>query len=526
MTRALCVAFAVLVAAGCRSAPTTVRVELAASTGVTADAITLTVFDRNGRVIDGAALGASAQLPGDVVVLLAPGAGEARAMAVALSSGTAVAWAAGRVPVVPGREMALALQLSTVMLPDQDGDGVPDVIDNCPTVANADQASSDGDVTGDACRNRSDGGVLGGGGGGGAGGGGGSGGGGSDGGVVVLAGCGNGVLDPGEQCDSGKANSNDPAVAATCTTLCRLRAPCGSLSGASAAQIDPASGHCYVAWPGPINFASAQRDCQSRGGNLAVITAAAENAIVQSVGGSATLWIGLEVTHGAQDSFHWVDGEPVAFTAWAPGEPDNGGGAKIEECTARTASGWNDFPCGFPATGNLPMSPAYALGFVCENGCGNGVLEPGEECDPAGANCTANCSLKRTCTESGGYVSPINGHCYFPLNNSVNYSNALNSCPTGTHLATLADMAETEAGLQAIATAIDDTWIALKAPSQLGQYTWQAPSSEAFDSRRYHGFAGMEPNENAAPNCVRLVSGFGWKDIACDRNYAILCERD
>ncbi len=40
--------------------------------------------------------------------------------------------------------------------PDADGDGVPDDVDNCPTVANADQADCDNDGIGDACETDSD----------------------------------------------------------------------------------------------------------------------------------------------------------------------------------------------------------------------------------------------------------------------------------------------------------------------------------------------------------------------------------
>jgi hypothetical protein len=46
---------------------------------------------------------------------------------------------------------AFVTQVITVVPPDTDGDGVADSDDNCPTVANADQANNDGDGLGDAC---------------------------------------------------------------------------------------------------------------------------------------------------------------------------------------------------------------------------------------------------------------------------------------------------------------------------------------------------------------------------------------
>jgi hypothetical protein len=51
-------------------------------------------------------------------------------------------------------------------------------------------------------------------------------------------------------------------------------------------------------------------------------------------------------------------------------------------------------------------------------------------------------------------------------------------------------------------------------------------SSEAFNSRRFHGFVGAEPNEATTPNCVRVVDGAGWKDINCNNSYDALCERE
>jgi hypothetical protein len=62
-----------------------------------------------------------------------------------ISQGTA------QVALSAGQQAAATLTLSGLPAPDRDGDGVPDDIDDCPTVANASQEDGDRDGQGDAC---------------------------------------------------------------------------------------------------------------------------------------------------------------------------------------------------------------------------------------------------------------------------------------------------------------------------------------------------------------------------------------
>jgi hypothetical protein len=526
VTRGKLILVAALALAAC-SRPTGVRVQMSLESGAPKpDSLAVSVYDRFGGIAYGAQL--PDKLPGDLLILVNLDAEMVRVVGIGMVSGTPVVGAASATPIRQGQEMPLPLVLSSDLPQDSDGDGVPDVIDDCPTVYDPDQVNHDGSGPGDACSSDDDPTDMGRP---------------SDLSVrrsgdlaqpnpqadlspVAPPNCGDGVVQAGEACDNGANNSDDPNVAATCTSMCVKRAACGSLSGSSGAQIDPASGHCYVAWPNQVTWASASRQCESHGGHLVTITSTAEDARVQTLAGAADRWIGLRIDHGQPTRDHWVDGEAVAYSHYASGEPNNGGtSGNPEACGVFEVmrAAWDDRPCGYPSTGMLPASYAYALGYICENECGNGVIEPGESCE-GGANCTATCQKERSCSEPGGVVSPVNGHCYFTLSTTATFTDALTACPAGTHLATLDEIAESESA--ALAVGGSEAWIALMASTAQGSYAWSA-GTDFFDSRRYHGFMGAEPNDTGGvPYCARMSPLNGWKDHSCSLLYVPLCERD
>ena len=100
------------------------------------------------------------------------------------------------------------------------------------------------------------------------------------------------------------------------------------------------------------------------------------------------------------DSFGWVTGEPLSVNDFVTAP------AAGPHCGAINGAAWVAENCGWPSAGDLPSNAARTLPYVCENTCGNLVVEPGEECDAAGPDCTATCKKVRPCTEAGGSRIP------------------------------------------------------------------------------------------------------------------------
>jgi hypothetical protein len=196
-------------------------------------------------------------------------------------------------------------------------------------------------------------------------------------------------------------------------------------------------------------------------------------------------------------------------------------------------NGWRDESCGFPTAGLLPASPITTSGYVCESTCGNGKIDAGETCDAPGPGCSKTCQVVQPCNEAGAISLAENGHCYFRTTATFTaYTTALaTACPAGTHLATLDTPAETEAAIKAITT---DAWIALRATTTVAQFRWDL-GSEVFNPRRYHGFLGVDPDEDEVPACTVVSLGTpptkppAWRDRDCDdvgNPYVALCERE
>ena len=104
---------------------------------------------------------------------------------------------------------------------------------------------------------------------------------------------------------------------------------------------NPANGHDYYLLEAST-WIAAEAEAIGLGGHLVTINDAAEHDWVYSTElGSAHRWIGL--TDSAHEgTWEWISGEPVTYTRWLSGEPNNVGG--VEDYAESDRNGWNDVP--------------------------------------------------------------------------------------------------------------------------------------------------------------------------------------
>lgn len=117
---------------------------------------------------------------------------------------------------------------------------------------------------------------------------------------------------------------------------------------------NPANNHWYgTTISGPTSWMSAETLAVQKGGHLATIKALAENTWISQAFagyGATSFWIGINDI-ALEGTFVWSSGQPVTFTNWQPGQPDNSGGVD-DAGTISPGNSWKWFDNN-PATTNI-----------------------------------------------------------------------------------------------------------------------------------------------------------------------------
>ncbi|MBC7771879.1 MAG: hypothetical protein H7210_05250 [Pyrinomonadaceae bacterium] len=114
------------------------------------------------------------------------------------------------------------------------------------------------------------------------------------------------------------------------------------------------------------NWLEAQARAEALGGNLVTINSAIEQLYLETyllnlVGFTQRCWIGLHEV-GAEGNYQWASGDPVLYTNWAAGEPNNSGGSEAYVDFSRSLMGrWND--------ARLNVGSRFGLIEVTEHAC-------------------------------------------------------------------------------------------------------------------------------------------------------------
>jgi len=151
-----------------------------------------------------------------------------------------------------------------------------------------------------------------------------------------------------------------------------------SLASVAAAQgttwfTNPTNGRQYALTP-PLGWVQAEAFAVASGGHLVTIRSAAEQAWLFQVFGSVQrFWSGF--TDVAQEgTWVWSSGEPVTYTNWHPGEPNNAGN---EDFADMSGPGWNDIEDTILLPGIMEASLPAATFTPFGSGCvGPNALVP------------------------------------------------------------------------------------------------------------------------------------------------------
>lgn len=351
--------------------------------------------------------------------------------------------------------------------------------------------------------------------------------------------CGNGVVDPGEECDVGGGTSEDgcsPTCAITCTTGVRVGNTCYSVSESTyrgQAVFDVPNGPgTTLGQPflaeledgeacGHLRGPTSHIAVLTRAGEREALAASAAFAAHLSAGlagttknGSAWLAVGYRwlTTSSVSDParWFWSEGGPVDASLWAPTypKPESGGGG--------------------PGIGQPDGCGSINASLQLEN------HDCTEDRRPVLCEREPGCAMRAV----GGGPWQVgyqgeNGHCYLRLTQQATYDNAANACKNlGAHLAAFETIAELRA-LPGITSGLGDVWIGARRNAcpkgNVGDaYVWATNGAIVPQGADDPGYWVLgEPNNLMGQEaCATMTRNHGLNDEACSVAFRPLCERD
>lgn len=340
-----------------------------------------------------------------------------------------------------------------------------------------------------------------------------------------------------------------PTVADGCHTAgCNM----GNLPGY--VLVGSINDHSYYRSTASMSWTAANAAAQALGGHLVTIANAAENNLFT---GLNQHWIGF-TDQATEGQWAWVTGEPVTYTNWAAGEPNNSGnedfavinwngtawndagtsslpfivefdcitiqvtqglpsgsvfpiGTTTVSLTARDISGNVSAPCSFTITVNDTSLPTLS--------CPNNIVvnAPAGTCS-AVVNyptpvVTENCGTCTVAPAISGFTSLglFNGKAYYVSQNSVNYAAArAQAIANGGTLVSIAN-AQENAFIRTGATAagVGNAWIGFTDELTEGTFVWD--NGQAVN---YMNWNTGEPNNAGNSDFATLLTTGFWNDVA------------
>ncbi len=383
--------------------------------------------------------------------------------------------------------------------------------------------------------------------------------------------CDDGVACTVDTCavDAGCVHTPAPDTAALCDDGDACTADvCAKLPDAVGPCDDEFAGSCYrvLTYGAPgINWDQAADACDALGMDLVAIGSQEENdrlaGLVQALCNGEPGITGLMLSFD-ETSWLWINGEPVVYTNWAPGEPNNAGGQ--EYVGALMPSGeWNDTTyffircvlCEGPGGWGCQHAPACEDGIACtedvceaatgactfvpdDGACDDGVDCSVDTCDPVWGcvhlpGDASACDDGDPCTvdycgaalADAGCDAVLGHACYAAFDDGtiVHRWYALDACEAwGGHLATIGSQEENDvvAGVVSQGCSKGRGLIGLTDFGHEGVWKWD--TGEPF---AYANWAPGEPNaQTPKDDFVEMYDWGGWNDMD-GYTQCYVCER-